>query len=153
MHDVDAFHSGVEACDAYLKDQARKPRNRCLVMAENARILAYGRYACAEAGPEASLRPCIYIDFVARDTGAAPGTGTDLMINLLVRIARDPKAAMAKGVLIDVIDCGNPEACTRRWRFFIELMGFRPLHDDGRPCGYAFMSMEQVREIAARAGA
>lgn len=122
-------------------------------MADGQRILAFGRYTYAEGVSNSSLRPCVRIDFVARDLKANPGIGMDLMIRLLVRIAVDPRAAAYKGVLIDAMNCGNPEACVRRWRFFTELIGFRPLQNNSQPWGYAFLRMDLVREIAARADA
>ena len=150
-HDVAGFSSGVTTCDEDLRAQARKPRNRCLVMAEGRRILAYGRYVHAQAGPDNDIRPCVRIDFVARDVTADPGTGTAFMLRLLSRIARDPKASAAKGILIDSMDHGDPDIRARRWRFFTQKLGFTPLRDDGRQHGYAFMPMATVREIAATA--
>lgn len=148
---MNGFSSGVAACDDDLKTQARNPRNRCLVMAEERRILAFGRYVHAEAGPDMDIRPCVRIDFVARDVTADPGTGTAFMLRLLIRIGRDPKASVAKGILIDSMDCGDPSIRARRWRFFTQKLGFTPLHNDGRPHGYAFMPMTTVREITAAA--
>lgn len=120
-------------------------------MAEGRRIIAFCRYRFVDAGPDRATRPCVLIDFVARDRLADAGTGTDLMLRLFTRIVQDPRAARAKGVLIDSLDCGDADACGRRWRFFIEKIGFLPLRDDGQPFGYAFMPMSTVTAIAGAA--
>jgi hypothetical protein len=122
-------------------------------MAAEGRVLAYGRYSYVESSADKSLIPCVRIDFIARDRTADPGTGTDFMLRLFIRIAKDPRASIARGVLIDSINCGDPNACAQRWRFFTEKFGFIPLRDDGLTSGYAFMPMSRVREIAAAATA
>lgn len=152
LHDVAAFSSGVVACDQDLIRQSHDPRNRCLVMTEGRRILAFGRYGYAEAGPENALRPCVLIQFIARSETARPGTGLDFTLRLLLRIAKDPKAVSGKGLLIDSMNCGDLTACERRWRFFTKTVGFTPLKDDGRPFGYAFMPMATLHDIAATVG-
>lgn len=152
-HDVDAFTSGVAACDEDLRRQARKQRSRCLVMAEDRRILGFGCYRVIDAGPDRATRPCILIDFVARDRLADAGTGTGLMLRLFIHLVQDPKTELAKGVLIDSHNCGDADACARRWRFFTNKIGFVPLRDDGQPFGYAFMPMSTVKAIAAAAQA
>jgi hypothetical protein len=151
LHDVEAFTCGVPACDEDLRQQARKPRNRCLVMAHERRILAFGRYSHAEMGTDRALMPCVRIDFIARDRAADPGLGTEFLLRLLIRIAGDPKADLARGVMIDSMNCGDPAVCDRRWRFFTEKFGFTPLREDGLTFGYAFMPMSRVSEIAAEA--
>lgn len=121
-------------------------------MTEGRVIIAYGRYSYAEAGPDKALRPCVTIDFLAKNKTAKPGTGTDFMIRLLIRIAKDPKVASYRGVLIDSMNCGDREMCVRRWHFFTDLIGFTPFGDPQIPYGYAFMPMTTVRMIAGKAG-
>ncbi len=118
-------------------------------MTEGRRILAFGRYSFANAGSMNAIRPCVQIQFIARSETAAPGTGLDFTLRLLLRIAKDPKAASAKGLLIDSMNCGDMSACERRWRFFTQKVGFTPLKNDGQPYGYAFMQMTTVHAIAA----
>jgi hypothetical protein len=120
-------------------------------MADERRILAFGRYSHAESGADRSLIPFVRIDFIARDKTADPGIGTQFMLRLLIRVAGDPKANLARGVMIDSMNCGDPAACDRRWRFFTEKFGFTPVREDGLTFGYAFMPMSRVREIAAEA--
>jgi len=48
-------------------------------------------------------------------------------------VEQGPRADGVKGILIDSIDCGNPEVCERRWRFFTEKLSFVLLEPDDNP--------------------
>lgn len=150
-HAVEAFSSGNAVCDDDLRKQSKKHRNRTLVMADGQRIIAFSRYSYVQAGPDKALLPYVRIDFVARDIEHGKGSGMEIMLRTLIRIAQDPRANACKGVLIDSLNCGDADLCATRWRFFTDKVGFVPLKDDGNPYGYAFMPMSTVQIIAEEA--
>ena len=118
-------------------------------MVEGKRILAYGRYSYVDAGRDTSLRPCVRLDYLARDLTAEPGTGTEMFLRLLVRISKDPRAHAAKGILVDSLNCGDTSRTRRRWDFFTRKLGFVPLVEDEASFGYAFLPMPSVDEIVS----
>jgi len=143
----------VEICDDDLHSQARKPRNKCLVLADGSKILGYCRYVYATDGRDDQFKPNVRVEFIAADETAPAGTGSKVMFALLIRISKDARVNQSKGVFIDIMNAGTPLEKERRWKFFVERFGFKPLrdHDDGdHPHhGYAFMPMKTVHAIAA----
>lgn len=149
QHNVDGFSSGTEACDTDLREQSKKHRNRVLVIADGIHIVSYCRYTYVETKADREILPCVRIDYLARDVAyAGQGVGLETTLRLFIRITKDPKARSTKGIMIDALNCGDPQACEKRWRFFTEKVGFTPLKDDGNNFGYAFMPMSNVMQLA-----
>ena len=128
FHDIDGFSSGVIQCDEDLRSQARKLRNKCLVMADGQTIQAFGRYNYKTANLGGPKRKVVWIDYLACDQHHGRGAGMEMLLRLLIRIHKDPRSHQddIAAVMIDSLDCGVPEMCARRWAFFTEKAGLAP---------------------------
>lgn len=144
-HDRTAFSCGVDQVDNYFKKTANK-----LAQANNVRVFVMrsisdaqlvGFYATnahaidyeelppkfARARPAHGTIPAAYISMIGVDHNfAGKGYGGDLLIDALKRLERISEDTGIAVVMLDVLDCGNPENVQRRLELY-RGYGFRPL--------------------------
>lgn len=143
-HDRAAFSCGVEQVDNFFKKTANK-----LAKADNLRVFVMsqadgtviGFYAMnAHAGdyqdlpkkfgrdrPDQGSIPAAYISMIGRDQKfAGGGFGGDLLADCLNRILRISDELGIAVVMLDVLDCGNPELVAKRKALYLGY-GFQPL--------------------------
>lgn len=143
-HDRTAFSCGVDQVDNFFRKTANK-----LVKADNLRVFVMvaalgqviGFYAInahridyaelpekyARNRPRHGSIPAIYISMIGVDARfAGHGYGGDLLADCLIRIARIADDLGVAVVMLDVLDCGNPELVEKRKRLYM---------------GYGFMSL------------
>jgi ribosomal protein S18 acetylase RimI-like enzyme len=143
-HDRTAFSCGVEQVDNFFKRTANK-----LAKADNVRLFVMtgsdggviGFYALnahavdyadlppqyARARPGHGQIPAAYISMIGVDARyAGQGFGGDLLVDGLRRIARAADAIGIAVVMLDVLDCGQPELVARRVKLYSGY-GFAPL--------------------------
>lgn len=143
-HDRTAFSCGIEQVNNYFQKTANK-----LARADNVRLyvmvapdgVVIGFYSInahavhyeelpkkyARTRPAHGHIPAAYISMIGRDQryhGA--GYGSDLLVDALKRIAQAAKAVGIAVVILDVLDCGDPERVARRQALY-EGFGFIPL--------------------------
>ena len=143
-HDRAAFSCGVEQVDNYFKKTANKLHKagnvRLYVMrtAEGAIIGFYAinahavdftelpkQYARTRPGHDSI--PSAYISMIGRDERfRGGGFGGDLLIDALLKIAQAADHLGIAMVMLDVLDCGDPERTERRKALY-ESYGFRAL--------------------------
>ncbi len=143
-HDRAAFSCGVQQVDNYFKKTANKLHKagniRLYVMstpehaiigfyAINAHAVDYAdlpkKYARTRPG-HGSI-PAAYISMIGRDEKfKGGGFGGDLLIDALVKIAQAADRLGIAIVMLDVLDCGDPERTERRKALY-ESYGFRAL--------------------------
>ena len=139
-----AFACGVEQVDNFFKKTANK-----LVKADNLRVLVMvdaaeevvGLYAINAHGvdytelPPRYVRdrpghgsiPAVYISMISVDVRfAGQGFGGDLLVDCLTRIAGVADNLGVAVVMLDVLDCGNPDLVAKRKRLYASY-GFKPL--------------------------
>lgn len=143
-HDRTAFCCGIAQVDNFFKKTANK-----LVKADNLRVFVLvdpdgqliGFYAInahcvdyAELPPKYARDrpghgsiPAIYISMIGVDIRfRGHGYGGDLLVDCLTRIARVADNLGVSVVMLDVLDCGNPELVGKRKRLYAGY-GFMPL--------------------------
>ena len=143
-HDRAAFSCGVEQVDNYFKKTANK-----LAKAGNVRLFVMvapdggliGFYAInahavyytdlpkkyARTRPSHGSIPAAYISMIGRDRRyAGSGYGGDLLVDALRRIAGAAENLGLAVVMLDVLDCGDPERVARRKALY-ESYGFTSL--------------------------
>lgn len=148
-HDRKGFRCGVTAVDNYFRNTANK-----LAKAGNVRLYVMvvpdgavaGFYTlnahavCYEALPARYARsrpahgsiPAALISMMGRDARyRGTGIGGDLLFDALARIARAADHIGIAVVMLDVLDCGDPERVARR-RALYEGYGFMPLPSNPR---------------------
>jgi len=143
-HDRAAFSCGVDQVDNYFRKTAGK-----LAKAENVRLYVMttpdgkliGFYSLnahsvdfvdlpakfARTRPRHGRIPAAYISMIGVDrrfTGR--GYGGDLLVDGLSRIVRASNEVGIAVVMLDVLDCGDPDAVKRRLRLYTGY-GFTPL--------------------------
>lgn len=147
-HDRKGFNCGVAAVDNYFQHTANKLAKsgnvRLYVMAApdavagfytlNAHAVDYealpARYA--RSRPAHGSIPAAFISMVGRDERhRGSGIGGDLLFDALARIARAADQIGIAVVLLDVLDCGNPERVARRQALY-EGYAFTPLPSNPR---------------------
>ena len=146
-HDRSSFSCGVAPVDNYFQRTANKLAKagnvRVYVMvapggeivgfyALNAHAVHYGelpsRYA--RTRPAHGSIPAAYISMIGRDRRyAGHGYGGDLLADALTRIAAAADAIGIAVVMLDVLDCGDPDRVARR-RALYEGYGFTSLSSD-----------------------
>lgn len=160
-HDRAAFSCGVEQVDNFLRRTANKLSKadnlRTFVMvgpydeligfyAVNAHAVDYGELPgrFARTRPAHGSIPAAYISMigVGRRFGGR-GYGGDLLIDCLARLARVAEAVGVAVVLLDVLDCGDPEKVRRRKALYAGY-GFHPLPSDEMRL---FLPMATVRTL------
>ena len=143
-HDRTGFSCGVEAVDNYFKKTAGK-----LVSAGNVRLFVMvssdgnliGFYAInahavdyrdlpsrfARSRPAHGSIPTAFVAMIGRDQRySGQGFGSDLLVDALRRIAQAADVIGLAVVLLDVLDCGDPERTARRQSLY-QSYGFLPL--------------------------
>lgn len=143
-HDRAAFSCGVEQVDNYFQKTANK-----LAKADNVRLyvmvaaegMVIGFYALnahavdyedlpakyARTRPAHGNIPAAYISMIGRDQNfRGGGYGGDLLVDALRRIAAAADAIGVAVVMLDVLDCGDPDPVARRKALY-ESYGFQSL--------------------------
>ena len=143
-HDRAAFSCGVEQVDNYFQKTANK-----LAKADNVRLYVMvdpagtviGFYALnahavhftdlpakfARTRPSHGNIPAAYISMIGRDERfRGGGYGGDLLVDALRRIAVAADAIGVAVVMLDVLDCGDPDRVARRKTLY-ESYGFQSL--------------------------
>lgn len=143
-HDRTGFSCGVEAVDNYFKKTAGK-----LVSAGNVRLFVMvnpdgnliGFYAInahavdyrdlpsrfARSRPGHGSIPAAFVAMIGRDQRySGQGFGSDLLVDALRRITQAADVIGLAVVLLDVLDCGDPERTARR-QSLCQSYGFQPL--------------------------
>lgn len=142
-HDREAFSCGVDQVDNFFKRTANK-----LGKADNARVFVLtggegrvlGFYALnshdidvgdlpksyQRSAPNSGLIPAVYLSMIGVDRRyAGNGLGGSLLIDALVRIERASREIGIAVVVLDILDCGDPEKVDRRKRLYTAY-GFQP---------------------------
>ncbi|TDE34913.1 GNAT family N-acetyltransferase [Antarcticimicrobium sediminis] len=164
-HDRAAFSCGVEQVDNYFQKTANKLAKadnvRLYVMvtadgaligfyALNAHAVDYGDLPTkyARTRPAHGNIPAAYISMIGRDQKfRGGGYGGDLLVDALRRIAAAADAIGVAVVMLDVLDCGDPDRVARRKALY-ESYGFQSLPT--MPLRM-FMSVSVVRRLIAEA--
>lgn len=143
-HDRTAFSCGVEQVDNFFKKTANK-----LAKADNVRLFVMttsdgaliGYYALnahsvdyadlppkyARARPSHGQIPAAYISMIGIDTRfAGKGFGGDLLVDALTRIVSAADEVGIAVVMLDVLDCGDPQLVEKRMKLYAGY-GFAPL--------------------------
>ncbi|AMY68924.1 hypothetical protein [Frigidibacter mobilis] len=143
-HDRAAFSCGVEQVDNYFQKTANK-----LAKADNVRLYVMvdpvgaviGFYALnahavhfadlptkfARTRPSHGSIPAAYISMIGRDQRfRGGGYGGDLLVDALRRIAVAADAIGVAVVMLDALDCGDPDRVARRKALY-ESYGFQTL--------------------------
>jgi ribosomal protein S18 acetylase RimI-like enzyme len=143
-HDRAAFSCGIEQVDNYFQKTANKLAKadnvRLYVMVDPAGALI-GFYSLnahavhfadlptklARTRPSHGNIPAAYISMIGRDRKfRGGGYGGDLLIDALRRIAVAADAIGVAVVMLDVLDCDDPDRVTRRKALY-ESYGFQSL--------------------------
>jgi hypothetical protein len=143
-HDRAAFSCGVEQVDNYFQKTANKLAKadnvRLYVMVDSAGTVI-GFYALnahavhftelpakfARTRPSHGNIPAAYISMIGRDQRfRGGGYGGDLLVDALRRIAVAADAIGVAVVMLDVLDCGDPDRVARRKTLY-ESYGFLSL--------------------------
>lgn len=164
-HDRAAFSCGVEQVDNYFQKTANK-----LAKADNVRLYVMvdpggtvmGFYALnahavqftdlpakfARTRPSHGNIPAAYISMIGRDQKfRGGGYGGDLLIDALRWIAVAADAIGVAVVMLDVLDCGDPERVARRKALY-ESYGFQSLASNSLRM---FLPVSVVRKLVAEA--
>jgi GNAT superfamily N-acetyltransferase len=162
-HDRAGFSCGVVAVDNFFKKTANKlaeagnVRLFVMVSAEQALIGFYAINAhtvdyCdlpkpfARARPGHGSIPAAFIAMIGRDQRySGAGFGGDLLVDALRRIAQAADSLGIAVVLLDVLDCGDPQRTARRQALY-ESDGFQPLPSNPTRL---FLPLNAIREFIA----
>lgn len=143
-HDRATFSCGIEQVDNYFRKTANK-----LAKADNVRLYVMvapdggviGFYTInahavhyeamppkyARTRPSHGTIPAAYISMIGRDRRfRGAGYGSDLLVDALKRIASAAEQVGIAVVMMDVLDCGDPERVARRKALYAGF-GFLPL--------------------------
>jgi ribosomal protein S18 acetylase RimI-like enzyme len=143
-HDRTAFSCGIDQVDNFFRKTANKLSKadnlRIWVMTDVADVLI-GFYAVnahsveyqdlptryARTRPGHGRIPAAYISMIGVDQGfQGKGYGGDLLIDCLRRLAQASEAIGIAVVMLDVLDCGDPEQVERCLALY-RGYGFEPL--------------------------
>jgi GNAT superfamily N-acetyltransferase len=162
-HDRAGFSCGVAAADNFFKKTANKlaeagnVRLFVMVSAEQALIGFYAINAhavdyrdlpkrFARARPGHGSIPAAFIAMIGRDQRySGAGFGDDLLVDALRRIAKAADSLGISVVLLDVLDCGDPQRTARRQALY-ESYGFQPLPSNPTRL---FLPLNAIRELMA----
>jgi ribosomal protein S18 acetylase RimI-like enzyme len=160
-HDRTAFSCGIDQVDNFFRRTANK-----LIKAGNARTFVMvgsegvliGFYAVnahaidytelperfARNRPAHGSIPAAYISMIGVDSRyQGRGYGGDLLMDCLIRLAGAAEALGIAVVMLDVLDCGDPDAVARRLALYSSY-GFEPL--SSKPLRL-FLSMATIRTL------
>lgn len=162
-HDRAAFSCGVEQVDNFFRKTANKLAQvdnlRVFVMSSpegdligfhalNAHSVDYAGLPkkFARTRPGHGSIPAAYISMIGVDQRfAGNGYGGDLLVDALTRIARASEDLGIAVVMLDVLDCGDPERVEKRRRLYTGY-GFAPLPSN--PLRH-FLPLAMVRRLLA----
>lgn len=162
-HDRAAFSCGLGQVDNFLRRTANKLTKagnvRTFVMvggageligfyAVNAHAIDYSELPeqFARTRPAHGSIPAAYIAMIGVDTRfQGRGYGGDLLVDCLMRLAGAAEALGIAVVMLDVLDCGDPEQVARRLALYTSY-GFAPLPSNGLRL---FLPMATVRMLVA----
>ena len=160
-HDRAGFSCGVAQVDNFFRRTANKlgkaDNVRTFVMvgpegaligfyAANAHAIDHAElpYRFARDRPAHGSIPAAYISMIGVDTRfQGQGHGGDLLIDCLTRLASAADALGIAVVMMDVLDCGDPEKAAKRLALYISY-GFEPLPSNGLRL---FLPMATVRTL------
>lgn len=163
-HDRTAFSCGIGQVDNYFQNTANK-----LAKANNVRLFVMatadktviGFYAInahavhyeelpkkfARTRPAHGAIPAAYISMIGRDQKfRGAGYGSDLLVDALMRISKAADAVGIAVVMLDVLDCGDPDRVARR-KVLYEGFGFTPLASNPLRM---FLPIATVRALIAK---
>jgi GNAT superfamily N-acetyltransferase len=162
-HDRTGFSCGVAPVDNFFKKTANKLAKagnvKLYVMVNDDQALI-GFYAInahavhyqdlptrfARARPGHGSIPAAFIAMIGRDQRySGSGFGADLLVDALRRIAQAADSLGIAVVLVDVLDCGDPERTARRQPLY-ESYGFQPLPSNPTRL---FLPINAIRELIA----
>lgn len=156
-HDRAAFSCGTEQVDNFFRRTANKLTKvgnaRTFVMvgpegeligfyATNAHAIDYTELPerFARNRPAHGSIPAAYISMIGVDSRSqGQGYGGDLLVDCLTRLASAANALGIAVVMLDVLDCSDPERVARRLALYTSY-GFEPLPSNGLRL---FLSMAQ----------
>ena len=162
-HDRAAFSCGVEQVDNYFQKTANKLAKadnvRLYVMVDpdgtvigfytlNAHAVQFAELPAkfARTRPSHGNIPAAYISMIGRDQKfRGGGYGGDLLVDALRRIAIAADAIGVAVVMLDVLDCGDPDRVARRKALY-ESYGFQSLASNPLRM---FMAVSVVRKLIA----
>lgn len=165
-HDRAAFSCGVDQVDNFIRRTANKLAKadniRTFVMvgpdsemigfyAVNAHAIDYTELPDQFAGNRLShgTIPAAYISMIGIDRQfRGRGYGGDLLVDCLARLAGTADTLGIAVVILDVLDCGDPEKVARRLTLYISY-GFEPLPSNGLRL---FLPIATVRALAMQRG-
>lgn len=147
-HDRTGFSCGIEQVDNFFRRTANKlakagnVRTFVMVNPEGALIGFYAINAhaidytelperFARTRPTHGSIPAAYISMIGVDSRfQGRGYGGDLLVDCLARLAGAAKALGIAVVMLDVLDCGDPEKVAKRLALYTSY-GFEPLPSNG----------------------
>lgn len=163
-HDRAAFSCGIDQVDNFFRRTANKLAKasnvRTFVMvgpegeligfyATNAHAIDYTELPerFARTRPAHGSIPAAYIAMIGVDGRfQGRGYGGDLLVNCLARLAGAAEALGIAVVMLDVLDCGDPEKVARRLALYTSY-GFEPLPSNGLRL---FLPMTTVRMLTVQ---
>lgn len=163
-HDRAAFSSGIAQVDNFFRRTANKLTRadnlRTFVMvgaggaligfyATNAHAIDYTELPdrFARNRPGHGTIPAAYVAMIGVDTRfQGQGYGGDLLVDCLARLAGAADALGIAVVMLDVLDCGDPEKVARRLAIYTGY-GFEPLPSNGLRL---FLPMSTIRMLTMR---
>lgn len=163
-HDRAAFSGGVAQVDNFFRRTANKLAKagnvRTFVMvgpageligfyAVNAHAVDYTEQPdrFARDRPAHGSIPAAYISMIGVDSRfQGRGYGGDLLVDCLARLARVANSLGIAVVMLDVLDCGDPERVAKRLALYTSY-GFEPLPSNGLRL---FLPMATVRMLIAQ---
>lgn len=162
-HDRAAFSCGVEQVDNFFRRTANKLTKagnvRTFVMvgpadeligfyATNAHSIDYTELPerFARTRPSNGSIPAAYISMIGVDSRfKGRGYGGDLLVDCLARLASAADALGIAVVMLDVLDCGDPDKIAKRLALYTSY-GFEPLPSNELRL---FLPMATVRTLIA----
>ncbi|WP_230772376.1 GNAT family N-acetyltransferase [Sphingomonas sp. Leaf4] len=164
-HDRAAFSCGISQVDNFFRRTANKLAKadtvRTFVMvspegkligfyATNAHAIDYtelpGRFA--RNRPAHGSIPAAYISMIGVDSRfQGQGYGGDLLVDCLTRLTKAAEVLGIAVVMLDVLDCGDPEKVAKRLALYTSY-GFQPLQSNRLRL---FLPMATVRMLTTRA--
>lgn len=163
-HDREAFSCGIDQVDNFFRRTANKLTKagnvRTFVMvgphgeligfyAANAHAIDYTELPeqFARNRPSHGSIPAAYISMIGVDRRfQGRGYGGDLLVDCLARLAGAADALGIALVMLDVLDCGDPEQVERRLALYASY-GFKPLASNRLRL---FLPIATVRALASR---
>jgi ribosomal protein S18 acetylase RimI-like enzyme len=163
-HDRAGFFCRIEQVDNFFRRTANKLAKagnvRTFVMvgpegtligfyATNAHAIDYTELPerFARTRPTHGSIPAAYISMIGVDSRfQGQGYGGDLLVDCLARLAGAAEALGIAVVILDMLDCGDPDTVAKRLALYTSY-GFEPLPSNGLRL---FLPMETVRTLTAQ---